>query len=86
MLVFHRRVGAQHAEKGLSRYQDILRGKSFHSKLSGNEGYCTNASLVLIKIMMCSKFHCQKGFNSIAFSYDIGDSPDGAEDVPPPAA
>ena len=28
-------------------------------KLAGNEVYCTNALLLLIKIMLCSKFYCQ---------------------------
>ena len=38
----------------------ILKERSFNFKLSGNEVYCTNASLLLIKIMLCSKLHCQK--------------------------
>ena len=37
--------------------------KSFNLKLSGNEVYCTNALLSLIKIMMCNKFHSQKVSN-----------------------
>ena len=38
----------------------ILSGKSFNLKLSGNEVYCTNALLLLKKIMLCSELHCQK--------------------------
>ena len=45
--------------------------KSFNSKLYGNEVYCTNASLLLIKIMLCSKLHCQKVFRLKLFSYKI---------------
>ena len=35
-------------------------GKSFNSKLSGSEVYCTNALLLLVKIRLCCKLHCQK--------------------------
>jgi hypothetical protein len=35
----------------------------FGLKLSGNEVDCTNASLLLLKIMLCSKLHCIKVFN-----------------------
>jgi hypothetical protein len=42
-------------------------GKSFDSKLSGDEVYRTNAFLWLMKIMLCSKLHCQKGFDLILF-------------------
>ena len=38
----------------------ILQEKSFNLKLSGNEVYCTNALLSLIKIMLCRKDHYQK--------------------------
>ena len=38
----------------------ILQEKSFNSKLYGNEVYCTNALLSLIKIMLCSKLPCIK--------------------------
>ena len=31
--------------------------KSFNLKLSGNEVYCTNALLFLMKIMLCSNLH-----------------------------
>ena len=44
----------------------ILQEKSFNSKLPGNGSYCTNASLLPIKNMPCSKLHCQKVlFNSL---------------------
>ena len=44
-----------------------LQDKSFNPKLSGNEVYRTNALLLLIKIMLCSKLHCQKGLNRNSF-------------------
>jgi hypothetical protein len=33
------------------------------STLPGNEVYCTNASLLLLKVMLCSQLHCQKIWN-----------------------
>jgi len=36
----------------------ILQEKSFDLKLPGNEIYCTNALLLLMKIMLCSKVRC----------------------------
>ena len=50
-------------------HQLLLQDKSFNLKLFGNEGYCTHASLLLIKIMMCSQLHFQKLFNLKLFSY-----------------
>jgi hypothetical protein len=44
-------------------------GLQFHrkrisnSQFSGNEVYCTNSLLLLIKIMLCSKLHCQRDLN-----------------------
>jgi hypothetical protein len=32
-------------------------------KLSGNEVYCTNSPLLLVKNMLRSELHCQKGLN-----------------------
>ena len=40
-----------------------LKKKSFNLKLSGNEAYCTNALLSLIKIMLCGKLQCKKVLN-----------------------
>ena len=41
-------------------------GKSFDLKLSGNEVYCINALLLLIKIMLCTnKDH------AVGFEYSI---------------
>ena len=37
--------------------------KSFNSELGGNEVYCTNVLLSLIKIMLCSRIRCQKVLN-----------------------
>ena len=42
------------------------------SKLSGNDVYCTNALLLPIKIMLCSKLLCQKGFKWKNFPYKCG--------------
>ena len=44
----------------LHSHEWILLEKSFNSKLSGNGVCCTNALLLLIKIMLCSKLHNQK--------------------------
>ena len=40
--------------------------------LSGNEVYCMNALILLMKIMLCSKLHCQKVFKLKLFSYNKG--------------
>jgi hypothetical protein len=37
-------------------------------KLSCNEVYCTNACILLVKIMLCSKLCCQNFFNLKLFS------------------
>ena len=41
----------------------ILWEKGFNSRLSRNGVYCTNAFLVLVKIMLGSKLHCPKVLN-----------------------
>jgi hypothetical protein len=41
----------------------MLKEKSFSSKLSGNEIYCTKTLLIPIKIMLCSKLYHQKVSN-----------------------
>ena len=40
-----------------------------NSHLSGNEVYYTNHLILLVKNMLCSEHHCQKGFNLILFSF-----------------
>ena len=45
----------------------IPQEKSFNRKLFGNEVYCTNALLLLITIMLCSKLHCRKVVNWNSF-------------------
>ena len=35
-------------------------GKESQIKFSGIEVYCTNALILLMGIMLCSKLHCQK--------------------------
>ena len=39
--------------------------------LSGNEFEYTNDSILLVKNMLCSKLHCQEGFNPIISSFNI---------------
>jgi hypothetical protein len=41
----------------------ILQENRFNLKLFGNEVYFTNALVVLIEIMLCSKLHCQTVLN-----------------------
>ena len=53
------------------RLQAILQKNSSNLKLFCNEVYCTNASLFLIKIMLCSKFRCQRLLDRFVFHYKI---------------
>ena len=41
--------------------------KGIRLNLSGNEFYNTNYLVLLVKNMMCRKFHCQKGLNLFIF-------------------
>ena len=45
--------------------------RDLNLNLYGNEIYYTNYLILLVKNMLCSKILCQKGFNSILFSYKI---------------
>ena len=45
------------------RVRGVLQEKSFNFKLSSNEVYCTNALLLLMKIMLSSKFIASKVLN-----------------------
>ena len=53
------------------------RGEGFYMKrevnqnVSGDEVYYTNSLISLVKNMLCSRLHCQKGFNLIPFLYKI---------------
>jgi len=49
----------------------ILHEEGIRLKLVGNEVCYTNALMLLGRNMLCCKFHCQKGFNPIIFSYAI---------------
>ena len=66
----------------------IFHEKRIRLKLSGNEVYCTNAVTLLVKEMLCSKLHYQKGFNLILFSYEVSShtmhSLNGFRKSPPP--
>ena len=53
----------------------ILYEKWIRLKLSSDEVHFTSSSLLLVKNMLCSKIHCQKGLNLIIFSYKIQDLP-----------
>ena len=43
------------------------------SKISGYEVHYTMSLILLVKIMLCSKLHCQKTFKLKVFSYKISD-------------
>jgi len=45
--------------------------RELNLNLSGNEVYYTNSLILLVKNMLCSKLHYQKGFNLNPFSYKI---------------
>ena len=40
--------------------------RQLNQNLSGNEVYSTNSLILLVKNMLCSRLHGQKGFNSIS--------------------
>ena len=52
-------------------YAPNLQKNDFDPKLSGNEVYYTNFSMLPVKIMLCSKQHCQLFFNSNLFSLNL---------------
>ena len=52
-----------------ARRRRYMKGE-LHEKLSGNEVYCKNYSILLVESMLCSELHCQKGFNPIIFLYE----------------
>jgi hypothetical protein len=41
----------------------VLFEKGIKFKLSGNEVYFTKSLVLLVKSILCSKLHCQKGIN-----------------------
>ena len=43
--------------------KQILQENSFNLKISGNEVYHKNSLMLLVKNILCSKLHCQKGFS-----------------------
>ena len=51
--------------------QVILYEKRIKINISGNEVYYMHSSIFLVKNMMCSRLHCQKGLNVSLFSYKI---------------
>ena len=56
---------------GFGGPKDLIR-KAFQFKnTSGNEVSYTNSLILLIKMMLCSKLHCQKFFRLQSFSYKI---------------
>ena len=63
-------VGSERAlpqRDGLPHARRILYAK----RISDDEVYCANSSILLVKDMLFSKLHCQKGFNSIPSSSKI---------------
>ena len=51
----------------------ILYEKLFNLKTSSNEVYYTNSLILLIKMMLCSKLHCQIFRKLKSFSYKLRD-------------
>ena len=49
----------------------LLYEKAFRSKLSGNEVYHTNSSILLVKNMLCSRLRYQKGLNRKFFPVSL---------------
>jgi hypothetical protein len=43
-----------------------------NKKRCGNEVYYTKSEILLVKNMLRSKLHCQKGVGLILFSYEVG--------------
>jgi len=52
----------------------ILNEKAFRLRLAGNEVYKMNSLIFLVKIMLCSKLHCQDVFKLTLLSYKDSDS------------
>ena len=48
--------------------------KELYWNVSDNEFHHSNSSISQVKNMLCSKIHCQKGFNRILFSYKFGET------------
>ena len=55
----------------LARPQNLIRKSFLILKTSGNGVYYTNTLILLIKMMLCSKLHCQKFLRLKSFSYKI---------------
>ena len=53
----------------------MLYKKRIESSLSSDEVDYTRSSILLVKNMLCTNLHRQKGFNSILFSRQIRRSP-----------
>ena len=52
-------------------FPQILYEKKIRLYISGDEIYFTNSLILLVKNMLYSKLHCQRGFNLILFSCKI---------------
>ena len=46
--------------------------RKLNQNLAGNEFYNTDLLILLVKNMLCSKLHRQKGFDLILLAYQIG--------------
>ena len=56
---------------GDADWEVVYLKRELNSILSSDGVYYTNPLILLIKNMLCSKNHCQKGFNPIPFSYKV---------------
>jgi len=59
-----------HPER-LLHTEKVLHEKIIKLNFRGNEVYHTNSLVLLVKDILCSKLHCQKGFYLILFSYKV---------------
>ena len=45
--------------------------KEWNQNLAGNEAHYTSSMKCLVKNMLYSELHCQKGFDLVNFSYQV---------------
>ena len=67
--ISHHKRASKGAARSVARV--ISQEKSFNSKLSGNEVYCTACYLLVILNISCSKCNGQKDFRLILFACRI---------------
>jgi hypothetical protein len=69
--VFLTREAGDRDGGGAGRASQRLYQKELNRNPSGNEIHYTNSLMLLVNNMLCSKLHCQRGFNSILISLKI---------------